>query len=125
MVILIQDRQRCGVGRTRPCFIFNDAALGLVARRRRVSKRMDWEEVAYTPAFERRLLLPSVASSFEPRPVCLRRVAWSPTLFPTWGVYLTVFRREVEAKEIDVAVVITFDAKSSEAEILVHHIEDK
>ena len=46
-------------------------------------------------------------------------------MFPTWGVYLTVFRREVEAKEIDVAVVITFDAKSSESEeILVHHSED-
>jgi len=37
-----------------------------------------------------------------------------------------VFRRETEAKEIFVAVVITFDAKSSESEeILVHHSEDK
>jgi len=39
---------------------------------------------------------------------------------------LTVFRREVEAKEIDVAVVRTFDIKSSEAEeILVPYTEDK
>jgi len=58
--------------------------------------------------------------------VRLRRVTWSPTLFPTWAYILTVFRREVKAKEIDVAVVTTFDAKSSEAEeILVHHTEDK
>ena len=60
---------------TNPCFIFNDAALVLVVSKRHVSKGMSWEEVAYTPAFERRLLLPSVASSFEPRPVCLRQVA--------------------------------------------------
>ena len=43
------------------------------------------------------------------------------------GAYISmVFRRETEAKEIFVAVVITFDAKSSESEeILVHHSEDK
>jgi len=53
------------------------------------------------------MLLPAFASSLEPYP--LRAFVgwlWSRTLFPTWGVYLTVFMREVEAKEIDVAVVI-------------------
>jgi len=37
------------VWETRPCLIFNDAALVLVLRKKRVSKRMTWEEVAYTP----------------------------------------------------------------------------
>jgi len=47
-------------------------------------------------------------------------------LFPSWGVCLTVFRREVEAIEIDAAVVITFDAESSETEeILVHYTKNK
>jgi len=35
---------------------------------------MSWEEAAYTPVFDLQMLLPSVASSFEPRPVCRRRV---------------------------------------------------
>jgi len=39
---------------------------------------------------------------------------------------LSVFRREAEAKEIEVMVLIIFDDKFSESEeILVHHSEDK
>jgi len=33
------------------------------------------EEVTYTPVSEFQIPLPSVASPFEPRPVCLRRAA--------------------------------------------------
>ena len=128
MVILIQDRQRCGVGRTRPCFTFNDAALGLVARRRRVSNINGWTgKRSHTHLY-------SSVESYYPQSLPLSSLAlsafvkwlWSPTLFPTWAYILTVLRREVEAKKIDVRVVRIFVAKSSEAEeTLVHHTEDK
>ena len=67
----INQVQACstGVGETRPWFIFKGAALVLVAEKRHMVKRMSCEEVAYTPEFDFRILLPSVASSFEPRPL--------------------------------------------------------
>ena len=58
----------------------------------RVSKRMSCEEAAYTPVFDLQMLLPSVASSLEPRPACLRRVALESDFFPTWDVYFDSFQ---------------------------------
>jgi len=72
------------VWETGPCLIVNDAALVLVLRMKRVSKRMSWEEVAYTPVAICQSISCLVAASFESRPTpAFTEWPWSPALIPS------------------------------------------